>query len=579
MQILIINLTRMGDLVQTIGLISNLQSLYPKSKIDLLVMKSFSTIVNHFPYLHDLITIDEEFFGKNIAQNYWRGLSELHDLITSLNVRKYDVIINPIVSTQSALLTKLIQAEQKLGIQFTEKREQKMTCDFAAYQLANQHQLGDFSFNLVDIFAGMAWEIAKTTACLPRKDRVFHDFRLKIFEEDQICVHSFTKKITEPRLPIIAFHIGASQSNKVWDINNYHQTMKRLLETKKFTVVLLGGYNEIYFKDFFTDINSDLFFNTIGQFPLNQLLVVLNSIDLLVTNDTGPMHLATALGKPIIDISLGPVSKWETGAYSNQVLVIEANLTCYPCNFNHDCHHRQCQQVITPEIVLQAIDFMCHQKEFFLSHDSFSLLSRLRSAKNEKYELRPFTSVKFYIGGWDQFGFHTFRPYFQETITEKVFIFHCKRFIWSLYFRGLLEEFSDSNSSTLAIWQKFNAELHEDYYFPLLNFQYLQNDVQKLSSQITNIIGELQKVLPLKNQLDKKKEFLLCAKKKKDALLALAKNQDLIYDWFWFAIFQESEIDDYDLAKIAEKTIVIYKVLQKKLNILSRILILLNDKI
>ena len=556
MKVLVINLTRMGDLIQTIGLINAVHKLLPKARIDVLVMKAFASIVKHFEYVNDVIAFDDSVFNESIADDLWSSFGELYKIIDELNKKEYDILFNPIVSKQSSILAYLIKAKQKLGLQITENKEQKMTCDFTSYMLANQHSLGDFSFNLVDIFAGMIKDVECNKGrelLLPEYD----EFRLRVFEGDLKSVGWFLNKVKLPpnERMIIGFHIGASQSNKAWNMGYYKTVIKELLIDREYIVVLFGGYKEKEFKSFFADVTSDLFFNTIGDFKVNELIAAVSSIDLLVTNDTGPMHIATACGVPVIDISLGPVSKWETGAYNENALIIEARLDCHPCSFNNDCQHWNCHHAIQPEVVVEAVRYKMQalRSQKYENKDGLPHFVR-----NDKVSFSYYDKVRFYTCGKDMFGFHSFKPLFKEEITKIEYVFLLKRFVWSLYFVDKWDDFGE-------LKEQFMESIKASYDVPNFCFKELQNYLSELNGLILHILSDLEKVKNSEKSLDNNKEILLNVKRNKELLFSKAKEFELIYDWFWFFLFKESEIDDYEIDLIIMQTTRLYIKLKMKL--------------
>jgi len=550
----------MGDLIQTIGLINAIHKLLPDAKIDTLVMKAFAPIVKHFEHVNDTIAFDDGILNETIADDLWGSFGELYGIIDELNKKEYDILFNPIVSKQSSILAHLIKAKQKLGLQITANREQKMTCDFISYLLANQHSLGDFSFNLVDIFTGMIKDVECNKArelLLPEYD----EFKLRVFDEDLKEIEWFLSKIRQGEVNrrVIGFHIGASQSNKAWDMGYYKAVIKELLREKEYVVVLFGGYKEKEFKSFFADVTSDLFFNTIGDFKLNELIAAVSSVDLLVTNDTGPMHIATACGVPVIDISLGPVSKWETGAYNENALIIEARLDCHPCSFNNDCQHWNCHHAIAPEVVIASIKYM------------LLLKNPPEKEKNWIASQACNDRVRLYTCEKDMFGFHSFKPLFKEEITKVEYIFLLKRFVWSLYFSDKWDDFD-------SLRERFMESIKASYDIPEFCFKELQEFLSGLNDLILCILSNLEKVRNSEKSLDNNKETLLNVKRNKELLFSRAREFELIYDWFWFFMFKESEIEDYDIGLIVTQTTRLYIKLKTKITALIDLLNMSKEK-
>jgi hypothetical protein len=88
-----------------------------------------------------------------------------------------------------------------------------------------------------------------------------------------------------------------------------------------------------------------------GATTVSELAALLARCQVLVTNDTGPMHVAAAVGTRVVDISTGPVFVHETGPYGDGHFVIESRLDCFPCVAGSECCHIACRDDITPEDV------------------------------------------------------------------------------------------------------------------------------------------------------------------------------------------------------------------------------------
>jgi hypothetical protein len=88
-----------------------------------------------------------------------------------------------------------------------------------------------------------------------------------------------------------------------------------------------------------------------GRTTLNQLVGLLSFCQLLLTNDTGPMHLAVGVGTSVIDLSVGHVDHNETGPYGPGHWVIQPDLACSPCGFDQICSHHACKDRLLPDEV------------------------------------------------------------------------------------------------------------------------------------------------------------------------------------------------------------------------------------
>jgi ADP-heptose:LPS heptosyltransferase len=90
--------------------------------------------------------------------------------------------------------------------------------------------------------------------------------------------------------------------------------------------------------------------NVAGRTTLRQLVALLDGASLVVANDSGPMHIAAALGKPLVT-PFGPTNPVRTGPYRRDDAVLRLDLPCSPC-YSRTCAHQSCLQWLEVESVL-----------------------------------------------------------------------------------------------------------------------------------------------------------------------------------------------------------------------------------
>ena len=94
--------------------------------------------------------------------------------------------------------------------------------------------------------------------------------------------------------------------------------------------------------------------NSSGKTSLKELSFLLSLSDLMITTDSGPMHIASAMGTPTVAL-FGPTAPWRTGPYSNNAIVLRNSISCSPC-FKRKCNSKSCMDRISVEEVLDAVD-------------------------------------------------------------------------------------------------------------------------------------------------------------------------------------------------------------------------------
>lgn len=128
----------------------------------------------------------------------------------------------------------------------------------------------------------------------------------------------------------IGLFLGASEPEKHPDAG-FWSSLANLLLQSGHKPVLLGGKAEMPLGAEVARALSLSPINLTGHFTVNALAHFIGELDLLVTPDTGPMHIAAWLGTPVLNLSVGPVNPWETGPFSPNNHVVRAALECSGC--------------------------------------------------------------------------------------------------------------------------------------------------------------------------------------------------------------------------------------------------------
>jgi heptosyltransferase-2 len=174
---------------------------------------------------------------------------------------------------------------------------------------------------------------------------------LKIYIEK---IHS-RKKIGKN--PLLGINPGSSYGNaKRWYPDKFAKVILEL--SLQYDILILGGKNEL---EIAYDIEKELIDNNVsnyqnltGKTSIEELKKVISSLDLFITGDSGPMHLAASFKIPTVSI-FGPTKIQETSQWNNKNIIVSKSLKCQPC-MKRKCplkHHR-CMSEITVEEVISA---------------------------------------------------------------------------------------------------------------------------------------------------------------------------------------------------------------------------------
>lgn len=184
-----------------------------------------------------------------------------------------------------------------------------------------------------------------------------NDCKMDLFLKDEWIkeVENFFKNISYSKL--IGFQIGTSTISRRWFNENWIELGKKILkEYPNIKIVLTGAPNEKYLTDKVEKgINDKRVLNLAGKFSLGGAAALINKLDLFVTPDTGPLHIATALKTPTVALFAAANHEETNACYDKDIhLFIQKPHTCIPC-IDKKCKFPECmKQIKINEVFLKV---------------------------------------------------------------------------------------------------------------------------------------------------------------------------------------------------------------------------------
>ena len=347
-QVLIINVTRMGDLIQTGPLLSRLREEWPGVSIDLVVDRSFAPTAALLAGLRQVISCD---FARLLddcrtqSKSLVTLMQEMTTWAAPLRTARYDRIVNLTFTRQTGLLASYIGAPDLRGITAGPDGGPIVQNPWLSY-FTDLHRHRRFNrFNLVDLYAmggSGPGSFSPLSVIVPADGREWAD--------------SFLRSQAATVRQWIAVQIGASDVMKAWRPEYFGRTMAHLSRHPGLGFVLIGTAAEaeaieLAKATYRASGGAAPILDASGRTTLHQLVGLLSLCQLLLTNDTGPMHLAVGVGTQVIDLSVGHVDHNETGPYGPGHWVVQPALACSPCGFDQICAHHACKDRVIPEEV------------------------------------------------------------------------------------------------------------------------------------------------------------------------------------------------------------------------------------
>ena len=152
----------------------------------------------------------------------------------------------------------------------------------------------------------------------------------------------------------IGINPGADRPKKQWSPENHASVADRLSELYGAKIFVFGGPGEEHLADRIEKAMKHPVTNLAGKLSLNELVYLISQLDLFVTNDSGPMHIAAAVKTPVVAL-FGPEDPVYTRPYTTPDLyrIVQKELSCRPC-INKRCDRPICMESLKRDEVLQA---------------------------------------------------------------------------------------------------------------------------------------------------------------------------------------------------------------------------------
>jgi ADP-heptose:LPS heptosyltransferase len=350
--VLLVNITRLGDMLQATPTIAGIKQENPDAKVTVLVEKQFADVCTIIPNIDKIIGLDLGMTVRSLSRErdgIIDSFEYISGVVDDLRTYDFDYCLNMSSSAYTALLLKLVGIERNGGWRSDEEGFRVIESDWAKLFASSVfHQNRQFnSLNLVDVFRCSA-DVEKH----PNNLLINVDSEAKRYAEELLSSANFTNTG-----PIVAIQAGASQGKRQWAPIKFIKLIDELTEKHNARVVLVGSSKEMAIIQPIKDgcVSKSNVFVAGGRTTIPQLTALLSISNLLVTGDTGPMHISVAVGTPVVALFLASAYGFETGPYSPGNIVLQPVIGCGPCNPNKGCARPDCHDTIDPRLVADLV--------------------------------------------------------------------------------------------------------------------------------------------------------------------------------------------------------------------------------
>jgi len=294
--ILIIKPSSLGDVVLALPALSALRKSFPDANISWLIRPEFAPLIQNHPHLTDIILFDRKFLGK--AWYHVGAFGSLVSLISRLRQSKFDAVIDLQGLFRTASLAWLSGCKKRLGM----ANARELARIFYTHRITQDEDC----IHLVDYYL----KIIRTAGASETQVQF-------VLPQDPAAAGSISTLLTSHNIKpdsYVVFVPGSARSDKCWPIQRFAALADKISSQFHLSIVATGTASETSIVENLKALTNVPITNFAGLTNLTELIALLRAARLVVSNDTGPGHIAAALGAPLVLI-FGPTNPARVAPY------------------------------------------------------------------------------------------------------------------------------------------------------------------------------------------------------------------------------------------------------------------------
>jgi len=327
----------MGSIVQATPLINSLRKKYPNAQLIFVSTIANKKILETIKPIDKIILLNDSGFLRFV-------LSCTKSLFTLIKIRPQVYIDLEIYSDFSTIFTLFTLSKNRIGF----------------YLRSSSFRMGIYTqmmfFNSKLPIANVYLQIAKLLNCNTNNSELYN------FNE----INNLPTFISSKYI-VVNPNASDLRLERRWDANNFATIINQLLnDYYEYEILLIGSKNEFeYTKKLHQKINNKRVINTAGTTNLEELISIIKNATLMISNDTGPMHLAFATNTPIVCL-FGPCSPEQYGKSINSYIIYK-QVYCSPCVHDFEvapCNgNNVCMKLISTDEVYSLVSKLLNNEE------------------------------------------------------------------------------------------------------------------------------------------------------------------------------------------------------------------------
>ena len=332
-KILLIKLSAVGDVIHTIPVLNKLRRRYPSAQLDWLVTPAIAELLRHNPAITNVIEFAREDWSRPWTPAPFVSYARL---AAKLRANGYDLVVDMHGQFRTAVFALATGAPVRIGFD----RPRARVWDASPRTFSAEARKHAWQGAREGSWLAYTDHIPVPTLDLHAVDRYLSvgpilgleegppDFSFPIPQAASANIESLLRRHDIAGAPLVAMAPGTIWETKHWGTDKFAEVARHFLQ-KGFAVALMGSRRERTVCEEVARLAPGSV-DVAGETTLTELAALVRRSAISVTNDSGPMHLAVALGRPVVSV-FGPTDPIWIGPYGRADAVLRAGVPCSPC--------------------------------------------------------------------------------------------------------------------------------------------------------------------------------------------------------------------------------------------------------
>jgi lipopolysaccharide heptosyltransferase I len=340
--ILIVKLSAIGDVIHTLPALNAIRKAYPEARITWLVEEAAYDLVEGHPALDRVLVSKRKRWLKRLRGHLFLSvMKEVYGFIKELRDTHYDMILDFQALLKSGILIALVRGKRKIGFgRGLEHMEYSyLFLNERVPAVSMEHHALTRGLMLLNALGIPTPEV---------------EYKLSVSNYDRQRLDDLLQQhgLVNPGRFVVVNPVAKWES-KLWPNLKFAQLADRIMAQYDARIVFTGSFEDrLTIHQIRTGMRAPAV-NLAGETTLKMLAALYAKADVVVSTDTGPMHLAVAVGTPVVAL-FGPTAPWRTGPYGSGNQVVTAGKACAPC-FKRHCPACDCMALISVDQVFDAV--------------------------------------------------------------------------------------------------------------------------------------------------------------------------------------------------------------------------------